>query len=151
MKAVFLENASSLEIDLNEVSSTDRRGCYRYQVRSELISTYPLLHPFLLQPFNVELTICADQIPDHVPLSQLAVQGQAYLHVETPEREQLFGRITKNFPLQFGREVLADSRHFHEHRWPGLDPAAISLSLGNRAAISLFLGKGQPEMFYDRC
>merc|ERR1712189_147649 len=44
------------------------------------------------------------------PLSQLAVQGQAYIHVETPDKETLFGRITKNFPLQFGREVLADEK-----------------------------------------
>ena len=67
VKSVFLENASSLEIDLNE-------------------------------------------IPSHVPLSQLAVQGQAYFHVETPDKETLFGRVVKNFPLQFGREVLADPR-----------------------------------------
>jgi len=67
VKTVFLENASSLELDLNE-------------------------------------------IPSHVPLSQLAVQGQAYFHVETPDKETLFGRITKNFPLQFGREVLADEK-----------------------------------------
>ena len=67
VKTVFLETASSLELDLNE-------------------------------------------IPSHVPLSQLAVQGQAYLHVETPEKETLFGRIMRNFPLQFGREVMADER-----------------------------------------
>jgi len=67
VKPAWLETASSLELDLNE-------------------------------------------IPDHVPLAQLAVQGQAYLHVETPERETLFGRILRNFPLQFGREVMADER-----------------------------------------
>ena len=67
VKPAWLETASSLELDLNE-------------------------------------------IPDHVPLAQLAVQGQAYLHVETPERETLFGRIQRNFPLQFGREVMADER-----------------------------------------
>jgi len=67
VKKVFLENAASMELDLNE-------------------------------------------IPSHVPLSQLAVQGQAYFYVETPEKEKLFGRIVKNFPLQFGREVLADTR-----------------------------------------
>ena len=67
VKSAWLETASSLELDLNE-------------------------------------------IPDHVPLAQLAVQGQAYLHVETPERETLFGRIQRNFPLQFGREVMADER-----------------------------------------
>ena len=43
-------------------------------------------------------------------MNQLAVQGQAYFHVETPDRETLFGRIVKNFPLQFGREVMADEK-----------------------------------------
>ena len=65
VKSAWLETASSLELDLNE-------------------------------------------IPDHVPLGQLAVQGQAYLHIETPEWETLFGRIQRNFLLQFGREVMAD-------------------------------------------
>ena len=49
-----------------------------------------------------------NEIPDHVPLGQLAVQAKAYLHVETPEWETLFGRIQRNFLLQFGREVMAD-------------------------------------------
>lgn len=66
VKKTFLETASRLELDLNE-------------------------------------------IPSHVPLSQLAVQGQPYFYVETPNREKLFGRINKGFPLQFGREVLASS------------------------------------------
>jgi len=57
-----------------------------------------------------QLELDLNEIPSHVPLSQLAVQGQAYFYAETPEREQLFGRIVKNFPLQFGREVLADTR-----------------------------------------
>ena len=65
VKSAWLETASSLELDLNE-------------------------------------------IPDHVPLGQLAVQAKAYLHVETPEWETLFGRIQRNFLLQFGREVMAD-------------------------------------------
>ena len=56
------------------------------------------------------LQLDLNAIPSHVPLAQLAVQGQAYLHVETPEKETLFGRIVKNFPLQFGREVLADEK-----------------------------------------
>ena len=56
------------------------------------------------------LELDLNEIPDHVPLSQLAVQGQAYLHVETPERDTLFGRIQRNFPLQLGREVMADQR-----------------------------------------
>ena len=81
VKKVFLENAASLELDLNEV----------------LLATIMLTNP-------------VSQIPSHVPLSQLAVQGQAYFYAETPDKEKLFGRIVKNFPLQFGREVLADTR-----------------------------------------
>jgi len=57
-----------------------------------------------------EMEIDMNEIPPHVPLSQLAVQGQAYFYVEDPAKNKLFGRINKNFPLQFGREVLADSK-----------------------------------------
>merc|ERR1711872_598063 len=68
VKKVFLENAASMELDLNE-------------------------------------------IPSHVPLSQLAVQGQAYFYAEAPDKQKLFGRITgKNYPLQFGREVMAHEK-----------------------------------------
>jgi len=57
------------------------------------------------------LDLDLNEIPSHVPLSQLAVQGQAYFYAETPEKQKLFGRITKkNYPLQFGREVMADPR-----------------------------------------
>ena len=63
---------------------------------------------FLDSACSLELDL--NEIPSHVPLAQLAVQGQASLHVETPDRETLFGRIVKNFPLQFGREVLADEK-----------------------------------------
>lgn len=57
-----------------------------------------------------QLEIDMNEIPSHVPLSQLAVQGQPYFYAETPGKEKLFGRVGKNFPLQFGREVLADKR-----------------------------------------
>lgn len=57
------------------------------------------------------LELDLNEIPPHVPLSQLAVQGQAYFYAETPDKLKLFGRITgKNYPLQFGREVMADKR-----------------------------------------
>merc|ERR1719244_797989 len=52
-----------------------------------------------------------NEIPSHVPLSQLAVKGQAYFYTETPDKQKLFGRITgKNYPLQFGREVMAHEK-----------------------------------------
>jgi len=59
---------------------------------------------FLDQASSQEIDL--NEIPSHVPLSQLAVQGQPYFMVETPNKENLFGRINKGFPIQFGREVL---------------------------------------------
>uniref|UniRef100_A0A2K6CQ36 CWF19-like protein 1 n=1 Tax=Macaca nemestrina TaxID=9545 RepID=A0A2K6CQ36_MACNE len=38
---------------------------------------------------------------------QIAQPGAAYFYVELDTGEKLFHRIKKNFPLQFGREVLA--------------------------------------------
>jgi len=67
VRQIFLDNASSLNIDLNE-------------------------------------------IPSHVPLAQLVQQGQPYFYAETPNKDQLFARISKNFPLQFGREVMSNGQ-----------------------------------------
>lgn len=47
-----------------------------------------------------------NDIPSHVPVSQLAVQGQPYFLVDTPNKETLFGRINPGFPIQFGRDVM---------------------------------------------
>jgi len=47
-----------------------------------------------------------NEIPSHVPVSQLAVQGQPFFLVETPNKETLFGRVNPGFPIQFGRDVL---------------------------------------------
>ena len=41
-----------------------------------------------------------NEIPSHVPVGQLAVQGQPYFLVETPNKETLFGRINPGFPIQ---------------------------------------------------
>jgi len=72
--------------------------------------------PVLVDDANIVKKKCLDQaasreidlneIPTHIPLSQLAVQGQPYFFLETPNKDKLFGRINKGFPLQFGREVL---------------------------------------------
>ncbi|XP_023341614.1 CWF19-like protein 1 [Eurytemora carolleeae] len=59
---------------------------------------------FLDQASSREMDL--NEIPSHVPIAQLAVQGQPYFFVETPNKDKLFGRIDKGFPLQFGREVL---------------------------------------------
>jgi len=62
---------------------------------------------FLQQASSREIDL--NEIPSHVPVSQLAVAGQPYFLVETPNKENLFGRVNKTFPLQFGREVLCCS------------------------------------------
>ncbi|XP_017736299.1 PREDICTED: CWF19-like protein 1 isoform X2 [Rhinopithecus bieti] len=47
------------------------------------------------------------EIPEHSDIKQIAQPGTAYFYVELDTGEKLFHRIKKNFPLQFGREVLA--------------------------------------------
>jgi len=63
---------------------------------------------FLDQAASREIDL--NEIPSHVPLTQLAVQGQPYFFVETPNKDKLFGRINKGFPIQFGREVLCSEQ-----------------------------------------
>ncbi|XP_051889844.1 CWF19-like protein 1 [Pristis pectinata] len=47
------------------------------------------------------------EIPEHSDLKQIIQPGSAYFYVELDSGEKLFYRIKKQFPLQFGREVLA--------------------------------------------
>ncbi|XP_043926950.1 CWF19-like protein 1 isoform X1 [Protopterus annectens] len=47
------------------------------------------------------------EIPERSDLKQIAQPGVPYFFVELDTGEKLFHRIKKNFPLQFGREVLA--------------------------------------------
>ncbi|XP_078276031.1 CWF19-like protein 1 isoform X1 [Rhinoraja longicauda] len=47
------------------------------------------------------------EIPEHSDLKQIIQPGSAYFYVELDNEEKLFHRIKKQFPLQFGREVLA--------------------------------------------
>lgn len=63
---------------------------------------------FLDQASSREIDL--NEIPSHIPISQLAVQGQPYFFVETPNKDKLFGRIDKGFPLQFGRDVLCGDK-----------------------------------------
>ena len=39
---------------------------------------------------------------------RILLTGKTYFYAELPGGEKLFHRIQKNFPLQFGREVMAD-------------------------------------------
>ncbi|XP_063242249.1 CWF19-like protein 1 [Bacillus rossius redtenbacheri] len=50
-----------------------------------------------------------DELPPHSKLDQIAPPGTPYFYAELPTGEKLFHRVKKNFPLQFGREVLASS------------------------------------------
>ena len=47
------------------------------------------------------------EIPDHANLCQMAASGTPYFYVEMGSKLKLFHKVQKNFPLQFGREVLA--------------------------------------------
>lgn len=53
---------------------------------------------------NIELA----EIPKHSVLKQIVPSGAPYFYAETPNGERLLYRITKGFPLQFGREAMAD-------------------------------------------
>ncbi|XP_039276496.1 CWF19-like protein 1 [Nilaparvata lugens] len=48
-----------------------------------------------------------DELPEQTDLQQIAPPGTPYFFVELPSGEKLFHRVRKNFPLQFGRDVLA--------------------------------------------
>ena len=43
-----------------------------------------------------------------VILHHLLIIGKTYFYTELPNGDKLFHRIQKNFPIQFGREVMAD-------------------------------------------
>ncbi|XP_077565675.1 CWF19-like protein 1 [Stigmatopora nigra] len=47
------------------------------------------------------------EIPPHSDLKQLVSPGEPYFYVELDSGEKFLYRIQRNFPLQFGREVLA--------------------------------------------
>ncbi|KAK3103656.1 hypothetical protein FSP39_020809 [Pinctada imbricata] len=47
------------------------------------------------------------EIPKHSDLKQIVPPGAPYFYAELPTGDKLLHRISKNFPLQFGREVLA--------------------------------------------
>ncbi|RZF32947.1 hypothetical protein LSTR_LSTR000817 [Laodelphax striatellus] len=49
-----------------------------------------------------------DELPEQTDLSQIAPPGTPYFYLELPSGEKLFHRVRKNFPLQFGRDVLAN-------------------------------------------
>lgn len=46
----------------------------------------------------------------NVDLHEIAPPGTLYFYVELPDGERLFYKIKKDFPLQFGREVVCSDR-----------------------------------------
>ncbi|XP_056603558.1 CWF19-like protein 1 isoform X2 [Triplophysa dalaica] len=68
-------------------------------------STEDIKEAFMTQAEEQKMELM--EIPPHTDLKQIAPPGTPYFYVELDSGEKLFYRIKKNFPLQFGREVLA--------------------------------------------
>ncbi|KAG7456028.1 hypothetical protein MATL_G00247330 [Megalops atlanticus] len=68
-------------------------------------STDDMKEAFMVQAQEQQMELL--EIPQHTDLKQIAQPGTPYFYVELDTGEKLFHRIKKNFPLQFGREVLA--------------------------------------------
>ncbi|KAG0721321.1 CWF19-like protein 1 [Chionoecetes opilio] len=78
------------------------------QVQVVPVSAEAALH--LMEAFtNIaeSSSIELDEIPKLSNISQIASPGSPFFYVELPTGEKLYHRVKKNFPLQFGREVLA--------------------------------------------
>lgn len=52
---------------------------------------------------NIEL----NEIPKHSDLKQIVPSGTPYFYAEIPTGEKLLHRISRQFPIQFGRDVLS--------------------------------------------
>ena len=53
-------------------------------------------------------SIALDELPPHAVLRQVVQQGAPYFLLELPKNQRFVYRIRGFFPLQFGREVLAN-------------------------------------------
>uniref|UniRef100_A0A674E584 CWF19-like protein 1 n=1 Tax=Salmo trutta TaxID=8032 RepID=A0A674E584_SALTR len=74
-------------------------------VPEDKCTTEDIKEAFMLQAQEQNMELM--EIPEHTDLKQIAPPGTPYFYVELDSGEKLFYRIQKNFPLQFGREVLA--------------------------------------------
>ncbi|XP_052360711.1 LOW QUALITY PROTEIN: CWF19-like protein 1, partial [Oncorhynchus keta] len=74
-------------------------------VPEDKCTTEDIKEAFMLQAQEQNMELM--EIPQHTDLKQIAPPGTPYFYVELDSGEKLFYRIQKNFPLQFGREVLA--------------------------------------------
>ncbi|XP_058482037.1 CWF19-like protein 1 [Solea solea] len=68
-------------------------------------TTDDIKEAFMVQAEEQQMELM--EIPEHTDLKQIAPPGTPYFYVELDSGEKLFYRIRKQFPLQFGREVLA--------------------------------------------
>ncbi|XP_067860890.1 CWF19-like protein 1 isoform X1 [Heptranchias perlo] len=68
-------------------------------------TTDDIKEAFIVQAEEQQMELL--EIPEHSDLKQIIQPGSAYFYVELDSGEKLFYRIKKQFPLQFGREVLA--------------------------------------------
>ncbi|XP_035282640.1 CWF19-like protein 1 isoform X1 [Anguilla anguilla] len=74
-------------------------------VPADKCTTEDIKEAFVIQAQEQQMELL--EIPEHSDLKQIAQPGTPYFYVELDTGEKLFHRIKKNFPLQFGREVLA--------------------------------------------
>uniref|UniRef100_A0A8D0G4T9 CWF19-like protein 1 n=1 Tax=Sphenodon punctatus TaxID=8508 RepID=A0A8D0G4T9_SPHPU len=68
-------------------------------------TTEDIKEAFIVQAQEKQIELL--EIPEHSVIKQIVQPGTPYFYVEFDTGEKLFHRIKKNFPLQFGREVLA--------------------------------------------
>ncbi|XP_045569393.1 CWF19-like protein 1 [Salmo salar] len=74
-------------------------------VPEDKCTTEDIKEAFMLQAQDQNMQLM--EIPEYTDLEQIAPPGTPYFYVELDSGEKLFYRIQRNFPLQFGREVLA--------------------------------------------
>ncbi|XP_072327786.1 CWF19-like protein 1 isoform X2 [Scyliorhinus torazame] len=68
-------------------------------------ATDDIKEAFIVQAEEQQMELL--EIPEHSDLKQIIQPGSAYFYVELDSGEKLLHRIKRQFPLQFGREVLA--------------------------------------------
>ncbi|KAH7932374.1 hypothetical protein HPB51_029324 [Rhipicephalus microplus] len=82
------------------------------EVEKHLIQVVPVPEPLMLGlqsvlvDYGMSLGVDLDEIPRNSSLRQIVDPGRPYFYMEF-DNTKLLHRIKKNFPLQFGREVLA--------------------------------------------
>ena len=52
-------------------------------------------------------SVTLDELPKHAELRQIVKQGSPYFFLELPKNRRYIAHIRGRFPLQFGRQVLA--------------------------------------------